>query len=48
MSRSSKRVHIVYFLYFAVVALVFVAVIGKVLKIQSEADKWLDGVEDYA
>lgn len=48
MSQKSKRAKKVLFVSFIPIAFICIAIVCNALKIQTEADKWLDGVEDYA
>lgn len=48
MSQKSKRAKKVLFVSFIPIAFICIAIVCNALKIQTEADKWLDGVEDYS
>lgn len=48
MSQNLKRIRFVFFGSLFIVVLICLLILFKALKIQTEADKWLDGVEDYA
>ena len=48
MSKALGRNRLVFYAWFLLVLLMFVAVVVKIVKIQADADNWLNGVEEYA